>query len=206
MAKMVNFKATLIGAVFAFIATACGKSSTDKVAESDVVKWDIEFYNVIPYEVIDLTVDDADSYSDVLPLRMEYGREETAKVDALFAQNDSLLADRYSHHWLEYNGGEINILIIIPAEPLLRQEGVEITKVDRLSEDSEDMQVAFRLDDARKWKNITAANIGKQIAISVNGQVLNAPRVMDVITSGNCTVIIPVSKAKDLLPATSLQK
>lgn len=206
MAKMVNFKATLIGAVFAFMSVACGKSNTDKIAKSDVVKWDIEFYNVIPYEAIDLTVDDADSYSDVLPLRMEYSRAEAAKIDSLFAQNDSLLAGVYSHHWLEYNAGEINTLVIIPSQPLLQQKEVEITKVDRLSKDSEDMQVAFRLDDARKWKNITAANIGKQIAISVNGQVLNAPRVMDVITSGNCTVIIPVSKAKDLLPATSLQK
>lgn len=66
------------------------------------------------------------------------------------------------------------------------------------------LQIAFRFDDRQQWENITTANIGKRIAIGVNGRILTAPCVNSPITQGACSVIVPAEDAPALLPGISL--
>lgn len=60
--------------------------------------------------------------------------------------------------------------------------------------------------DAEKWATITRENIGKRLALFVNDQLMNAPKVNSEIESGRCSVSIPANMVKDFLPNIDLEK
>ena len=52
----------------------------------------------------------------------------------------------------------------------------------------------------------TRENIGKRLAVFVNDQLMNAPKVNSEIESGRCSVSIPANMVKDFLPNIDLEK
>ncbi len=193
--------------VFATILTSCGNTSTGRTNEVEGVKWNVAAYAVVPFDSIKLEGADKEAFRKVLPLRYSYTREESAKLDQLLKQNDSLLsAQGRVYKWVKYGEPEKMDLVIITGTPLLEQD-VEVTEVNQLPpEYGNNLQVGFRFNDRRLWEEITTANIGKRIAISVNGRVLNAPQVNSPITQGACTVTLPLEEAPTLLPNMDLSK
>ena len=99
----------------------------------------------------------------------------------------------YSYQWVNYGDPGKMDLVIIASTPLLEQD-VEITEVNKLPKSGDIYQVAFRFNDRSLWEKITTANIGKRIAICVNGTVLSAPQVNSPITQGACSVTVPQIK------------
>lgn len=83
--------------------------------------------------------------------------------------------------------------------PIL-SEKVIVTEANSFSNHDGNIQVAFKFPDVQKWAEITRENIGKRLAIFVNGQLMNAPQVNSEITSGNCSVSIPADKIQQYLP------
>lgn len=62
------------------------------------------------------------------------------------------------------------------------------------------VRLQFNSDGAKLFSQITSANVGKQIAIFLDGQVLSAPAVQQAITDGTAVITgnFTVQQAKDL--------
>ena len=193
----------LFAAIMVLVA-ACGKSGGSKDLKD--VKWTVAAYPVVQPESFDFPFVSDESYGDVLPLRYGYTPEEAEKLDQLLADNDSLLrAHGYTFAWVEYCEPERKDLVIIPLEPALEQE-VELTEIFRMPEYGDMLQVAFRFKDKEQWERVTSANIGRRIAIAVNGRIFNAPQVNCPITQGACSVTIPPEAAATLFPGIDISK
>lgn len=56
--------------------------------------------------------------------------------------------------------------------------------------DDRNLYIAMQFDaaGARRWKKMTERNIGRSIAISINGKVLMAPQVLQAIEGGDCRI------------------
>ena len=188
----------------AAVLASCSNAGAGKSAQVDKVKWQVAAYAVVPAGSVGLEVADPEAYGDILPLRDSYTQEESAKVDELLAHNDSLLSARgYAYQWIDFGAREPLNLVFIESTPLLEQE-VEIDSESVSPCYADCLQIAFRFDDRQQWENITTANIGKRIAIGVNGRILTAPCVNSPITQGACSVIVPAEDAPALLPGISL--
>lgn len=193
MGNMKTLSYLCICTAIAVMTAACGKQTAD----DNVRKTEVEAYAVVPFDSIGIT--DEQEFADVLPLRYSYTPREAEKVDTLLVRNDSLLnAKHYIYQWISYTDPERLELVIMPDKPLLRQK-VEITAVDTIPEYGI-VQFSFRFNDKKEWEEITAANIGRRIAIFVNGKLLNAPQVNMPITQGACAVTVPLDEAAEMLP------
>ena len=96
-------------------------------------------------------------------------------------------------------------LVAYESEPIL-SEKVIVTEANSMPSYGGDIQVGFKFTDVEKWATITGENIGKRLAVFVNGRLMNAPRVNSEIESGNCSVSIPANMVKDFLPNLDLEK
>lgn len=204
--KKVQINLSLLACVTALISipTGCGNMNTNKNAEVKNMVWNVATYEVVPLDSITLEIPDAETYNDVLPLRYSYTQDESAKVSDILLQNDSILPTQgYSYQWVNYGDPGKMDLVIIASTPLLEQD-VKITEVNKLPKSGDIYQVAFRFNDRSLWEKITTANIGKRIAICVNGTVLSAPQVNSPITQGACSVTVPADKVPELLPNVDL--
>lgn len=191
---------------FVLILTGCGNTSTSHTVDVGNIRWNVAAYTVVPFDSVNIEVVDIEAFNDVLPLRCSYKMTERAKVDELLEQNNSLLSSKgYVYRWVRYGDPEKMDLVITPLTPLLQQE-VEVTEINSIPEYGDNLQVAFRFNDKKQWEEITRANIGKRIAISVNGTVLNAPKVNMAISGGACSVTVPSEDASELLPDVNLSK
>ncbi len=201
--KKVQINLSLLAFVIS-VLTGCGNTNTHKSAEVKNMVCNVAAYEVVPLDSITLEIPDAETYNDVLPLRYSYTQDESAKVSDILLQNDSILSTQgYSYQWVNYGDPGKMDLVIIASTPLLEQD-VKITEVNKLPKSGDIYQVAFRFNDRSLWEKITTANIGKRIAICVNGTVLSAPQVNSPITQGACCVTIPTDKAAELLPDADL--
>lgn len=96
-------------------------------------------------------------------------------------------------------------LVAYDKEPLL-SEKVNVTEANYIPSYCGDIQVVFKFHNIDKWKTITRENISQRLAVVVNGQLINAPQVNTEITSGNCSVSIPVKIIHNYLPNLDLEK
>ena len=96
-------------------------------------------------------------------------------------------------------------LVAYENEPVLNEK-VKVTEANSIPSYGGDIQVAFKFANAKKWETITQENIGKRLAVFVNGQLMNAPQVNAEITSGSCSVSIPTDKIHEYLPDLDLEK
>ena len=206
MKKSDSLLTAAVCVVCALAMWSCGTTATNKTADVDDTKWEVEAYAVVTCDSLDLYVPDSAAYGDVLPLRCTYAPSDTAKVNKLLALNDSLLAaGGYTYQWVKYGHTDAVDLAVMPCEPLLKEE-VEVTEVNHIPDYGDNLQIAFRFKDAKSWEEVTAANVGRMIAISIGGRVFNMPRVNCPITQGGCSVTVPADSVAKLLLGVDLTK
>ena len=192
MKRLFKLPALLVGIVLAGTAIACGNTSTTKTVKVECTEWNV-------------TVKKAVQFNDTLTgvnTDVEYTVADTAAV------NEKLLGIKPENLTLEWSipssDGRI-WLVAYESIPLL-SEIVKVNEASSIPAYGGDIQIGFRFNDADKWATITRENIGKQLAIFVNGQLMYAPRVGSVIESGNCSVLIPADMIHDYLPSLDLEK
>ena len=83
---------------------------------------------------------------------------------------------------------------------------MSITEANSIPAYGGNIQIGFKFSNTEKWATITRENIGKRLALFVNGQLMNAPQVNNVIESGYCSVSIPANMVTDFLPNLDLEK
>lgn len=184
--------ASVVSIIIAVVSTACGKTSTTKTEKVDGVEWNVSVCNAVQFNDPQTGVDTDNNYTVA----------DTAAV------NEKLLSIKLEKLTLDWTipGTDGTIwLVAYESEPIL-SEKVIVTEANSMPSYGGDIQVGFKFTDAEKWATITRENIGKRLAVFVNGRLMNAPRVNCEIESGSCSVSIPANMVKDFLPNLDLEK
>lgn len=184
--------ASVVSIIIAVVSTACGKTSTTKTEKVDGVEWNVSVCNAVQFSDSQTGVDTDNNYTVA----------DTAAV------NEKLLSIKPEKLTLDWTipGTDGTIwLVAYESEPIL-SEKVIVTEANSMPSYGGDIQVGFKFPDAEKWATITRENIGKRLAVFVNGRLMNAPRVNCEIESGSCSVSIPANMVKDFLPNLDLEK
>lgn len=174
------------------VAAGCGNTSTTKTECVDGVEWDVAVRKAVQF---------SDSLSGV-NTDAHYTVADTARV------NERLLGvkpENLTLAWTIPSSDGTIWLVAYESEPVLAEK-VSVTEANSIPCYGGDIQVAFRFPDAEKWATITRENIGKRLAVFVNGRLMNAPQVNAEIESGNCAVSIPANMVKDFLPDFEIEK
>lgn len=78
-------------------------------------------------------------------------------------------------------------LVVYEAEPMI----AEIVLMTAEPVEMMDNQMAsFQFADAAKWEEITTENLGRSLAVLVNGKLKSAPVVQSPITEGRCSIFL----------------
>lgn len=192
MAKKIYLLASLVSIIMVVVTTACGNTSATKTQKVDGVEWNVSVRMAVPFND-SLTGVNTDNNFTVA---------DTASV------NEKLLSvkpENLTIDWtLPSTDGTI-WLVAYESEPIL-SEKVSVTEANSIPAYGGDIQIGFKFSDAEKWATITRENIGKRLAVFVNGQLMNAPKVNSEIESGSCSVSIPANMVTDFLPNLDLEK
>ncbi|MBO5297429.1 MAG: hypothetical protein J6B03_07545 [Candidatus Homeothermus sp.] len=184
--------ASVVSIIIAVVSTACGKTSTTKTEKVDGVEWNVSICNAVQFNDPQTGVDTDNNYTVA----------DTAAV------NEKLLSVKPENLTVDWTipGTDGTIwLVAYESEPIL-SEKVIVMEANSMPSYGGDIQVGFKFTDAEKWATITRENIGKRLAVFVNGRLMNAPRVNCEIESGSCSVSIPANMVKDFLPNLDLEK
>lgn len=184
--------ASVVSIIIAVVSTACGKTSTTKTEKVDGVEWNVSVCNAVQFNDPQTGIDTDNNYTVA----------DTAAV------NEKLLSIKPENLTLDWTipGADGTIwLVAYESEPIL-SEKVIVTEANSMPSYGGDIQVGFKFPDVEKWATITRENIGKRLAVFVNGRLMNAPRVNSEIESGSCSVSIPANMVKDFLPNLDLEK
>lgn len=184
--------ASVVSIIIAVVSTACGKTSTTKTEKVDGVEWNVSICNAVQFNDPQTGVDTDNNYTVA----------DTAAV------NEKLLSIKPENLTVDWTipGADGTIwLVAYESEPIL-SEKVIVMEANSMPSYGGDIQVGFKFTDAEKWATITRENIGKRLAVFVNGRLMNAPRVNCEIESGSCSVSIPANMVKDFLPNLDLEK
>lgn len=194
MKKILRLQFLLGSIALAAIATSCSKTSTTKTEQPEGVQWNVSIHEVVEFRdsLTGINTDDIYTVAD------------TTRI------NEKLLgikAEGLTLGWTMPGSDGTIWLVAYDNEPLL-SEKVEVTEVYSMPSHEGNIQIAFKFPDANKWATITRYNIGQQLAVLVNGRLMNAPRVTGEITGGNCSVSIPtdMEQIKNYLPNLDLEK
>ncbi|MBQ2838419.1 MAG: hypothetical protein IJE73_02095 [Muribaculaceae bacterium] len=85
------------------------------------------------------------------------------------------------------DGEELVSVIVYEQTPLI-SETVTLAIVPN---EYNSYEAPFKFADAEKWEQVTKENVGRQLALAVNGVIKSAPIVNEPITGGHCSVIGP---------------
>jgi len=193
MPKRLTLPALLVSIALAVVATACGNTSTTKTEKVEGVEWNVTVNKVV--ELKDTTTG-ISTYQD-------FTVADTATVNALMKEIKH--CGNITIDWtLPSDDGSIEIGAY-ENEPLL-SEKVSITEATSIAVYDDDIQVIFKFADADKWATITRENIGKRLAVIVNGQLMNVLQANNEVPSGYCFVIIPGDMIKQYLPGIDLER
>lgn len=177
---------------FAAIATACGKTSTTKTEKIDGVEWNVTIHKAVQFNDSLTGVNTGNNYTVA----------DTATV------NEKLLSvkpENLTIGWTIPSCDGTIWLIAYESKPLLTDK-VKVTQANSIPSYGGDIQIGFKFSDTENWAIITRENIGKRLAVFVNGQLMNAPQVNSEITSGNCSVSISTDMIKDYLPNLDIEQ
>ncbi|MCF8338662.1 MAG: protein translocase subunit SecDF [Bacteroidales bacterium] len=123
------------------------------------------------------------------------------KVESVFPRNLKL-AWRVKPRQEESNILELLALKVTTRDGSAPMTGDVITDARQDYSQTGQVQVAMSMDSegTRTWKRLTGNNVGRQIAIVLDGYVYSAPNVNDEIPNGRSTISgnFTVKKAKDL--------
>jgi preprotein translocase subunit SecD len=71
----------------------------------------------------------------------------------------------------------------------------------RLPQGERALQITFTHDGAAKLARVTAASVGKCLAVVIDGKVVVAPRIMSAITAGVAQIVIPPEQSLEKIAA-----
>ena len=83
--------------------------------------------------------------------------------------------------------------------PSLIEDKVRIYELIEYPDDKGDITVPFKFSDTSRYAEILENNIGRRIAIAINGKVVSMPLVKSKITNGSCSVLLTPSQVPELL-------
>ena len=125
---------------------------------------------------------------------------ELCKSYGMIATKDTAIVKDYiakltfdnpiAHTFLPLNtpdGEELVSVIVYEQTPLL----IETVTLSISLRENQEYEGRFKFADADKWERITQENVGRQLALAVNGVIKSAPIVNEPITGGHCSVIGP---------------
>ena len=188
MTKILNLPALLVSIAFALAVTACGNTSATKTEKVEGVEWNVTVNKVVEFN------DTVLGFSTT----QDYTVADTATVNALL--KDIKHCGNITFAWtLPRADGSIEFTAY-ENEPLLSEKVSVKRDNSKAFYCDGDILVAFKFADTNKWAAITRENIGKRLAVIVNGQLMYAPYVNNETTSGYCVVIIPDDRVKQYLP------
>lgn len=95
--------------------------------------------------------------------------------------------------------------VVDTISPCLMKETIHISELLHYPND-EGITMPFNLSDTTKYAEITASNLDKRIAISVNGQVVSTPVVKMELDNGACSVILNDAQIADLFPNVNINE
>lgn len=189
-----SFIKLLAGILLAVAASACGGASgTTKTEKIEGVEWNVAVHKVVEFN--DTTLE--------ISTNQDYTLADTASVNVLLKEIKH--CGNITIAWTLPSADGSIWLVAYENEPLL-SEKVSVTEANSMAAYGDDIQIAFKFPDATKWAAITRENIGRRLAVIVDGQVMNAPQVNTEITSGNCSVTIPADMVRQFLPEADLEK
>ena len=177
----------LASMLLSVIFTSCGNNGTAKTEKVEGTEWIVTVNKVIP----DVAYDGQYTISDTARVNKE--------LQTLHCDKNTTIG------WTIPSADGTIRLVAYENEPIL-SEKVTVTEANYIPSYGGDIQVGFKFADAKKWETITKENIGKRLAVFVNGQLMNAPQVNTEISSGNCSVSIPGEMIHDYLPDLDLEK
>ena len=93
----------------------------------------------------------------------------------------------------------------VPVGSPLLEETVRFIELVKYSEDDL-ISVPFRFADAEKFASITTNNIGRRLALAINGEVVNTPVVNMPIEGGACVITFTKDEALKFLPAEKVNR
>ncbi len=179
------------GIAIAAMATACGGASTAEAEDVEGIEWNVTVCSAVQFD---------DSMRGISTDR-SYTLGDTASVNE---QLMSVKAENLTLEWtVAATDGTIR-LVAYESEPIL-SEKVKITENNSIMSYGGDIQVAFKFPDVDRWATVTRQNIGKRLAIFVNGRLMSAPQVNTPIESGSCSVTFPAEVKDDYLPNFDLE-
>lgn len=206
---MKTFKTTLALILACILTTACGS----KKSNIDPVEFDIDVYET--YSDIEIASDSLMSVADSI---IRIYNETSELVEAETMQNiiDELQNESIMFTWYEKAYDEPE-LIFLRKDPALSQT-IETTYLyyrpmydtngeiipDEYDKDYLSMDVTF--DNSEELEKLTAYNVGRRLAVFVNGTLTFAPWITQKIKGGQIEVIIPVAMASDIIPEKQLNK
>lgn len=188
-----NLSALLVSTAFLAASSIFGTSYATKSEKVDGVEWDVTIKEVDNFNKKLLEITDS---------KYNFTVADTARVNAALAKEMEHLGDVTIGWTIPSADGSV-YLVAYKNNPVFSEK---ITKVEATASPDGDVLVAFKFSDPHKWEVITKANLGIRIAVFVNGQLVNAPKVKDVIKSGNCSVLIPSDIIHEYLPTLDLKK
>lgn len=97
-----------------------------------------------------------------------------------------------------------NVDVIDTISPSLLEETIHISELIHYHGD-EYVTMPFIFSDTAKYAEITENNLGKRIAIAINGQVVSTPVVKMKIDNGACSVVLDDAQVAKLLPNVNIK-
>lgn len=137
--------------------------------------------------------------------------EDTARVNELLSNPEvqSMLPRRTELMWAanpfqttDQGGSELYELLGVRAEPELTGEVIEEARVNfDPTTNAPRVSMNMNSEGARRWARITGANIGKPIAIVLDGYIYSYPNVETKISNGRSSIsgLEDVAEAEDLV-------
>lgn len=124
------------------------------------------------------------------------------EVKAMFPSDLIVMWNRKGVETLDKRNEIIGVYFIKKSGGKAPLEGDVIVDAGNDYDDRGRPEVTMRMnaEGARKWKNLTAANVGRQVAIILDGFVYTAPNVQNEIPNGNSSITgsFTVEETKDM--------
>lgn len=183
----------------AAIVSGCKKEDGKQVNNVD---WNVAVYETVKpgQELTDETLQSM--------VAGKYGKGDIAHADSLMAQFAPLLDSLGCEWgWLEAEdayGDPMMDIVVYKKEPAIQQHLEQAEIAPLTPGDDSHWQASFKFDDSNRWKNVTQANIERQLVFMVNGKVVYAPYVQMAIEEGAAMLIFNGDMSKEFIPAEVL--
>lgn len=187
-------KSIIIAAIgLAILAAGCGNSGSSRKVEAEGVEWKLDIYK--PVDISEPMY----GFSG----KTECSVADTAEVNA--AVREMKNCGNVKSGWLPSKQDGMLRLVVYESEPLI-SERVQIKELYKWPDDSDHIQVSFNFYDKEKWAAITRNNIGRRLAMSVDGKLVCDPQVNMAIEEGACAVSLTPDILKGYIPDDYLEK